>query len=104
MIINSYYISIYKKKFFIFNLMKITFKLGTTNTKQVEVQPYEELNVLMNRLNLTDKKSKFMYRGQTYGICSTLTFQDIGMVDGARIFVNNQAISGTIENIHLKDK
>lgn len=84
--------------------MKIICKLGTNNTKQIEVQPSEQLNVLLSRLNLTDKKTKFMYKGQTYGIFTNLTFQEIEMVDGARIFVNNQGISGTIENIHLKDK
>lgn len=103
MIINSYYISIYKK-IFNFYLMKIICKLGTSNIKQVEVQPTEQLEVLLKRLNITDKKTKFMYKGQTYGIYSKLTFEDIDMVEGARIFVNNQAISGKIENIHLKNK
>ena len=81
--------------------MKITCILGSTNSKQVEVQPYEELNVLMSKLNLTDKKTKFTYKGQTYAIYTNLTFQDIEMVDGAKIFLINQAISGKLENYSL---
>lgn len=74
--------------------MRIMCKMGTSNTKAVEVQPYEQLNVLLSRLNITDKKTKFMYQGQTYSIYCNLTFQDIDMKDNARIFVNNQGISG----------
>jgi hypothetical protein len=78
--------------------MKIMCKLfGTSNTKQVEVQPYEQLNVLLSRLNIADKKTKFMYKGITYGIFTNLTFSEIDMVDGARIFVKNQGISGKMK-------
>jgi hypothetical protein len=77
--------------------MRIICKLGTSNTKQVEVQPYEQLNVLLSKLNIADKKTKFMYKGQTYGIFTNLTFSEIDMVDGARIFVNNQGISGKMK-------
>lgn len=73
--------------------MKIICKLGFTNIKEVEVQPYEQLNVLMTRLNITDNKTKFIYNGITYRIDSNLTFQDIDIVDGTRITVNNQAIA-----------
>lgn len=74
--------------------MRIICKMGTSSTKAVDVQPYEQLNVLLQRLNITDKKTKFMYKGQTYAIYSNHTFQEIEMVDNARIYVNNQGISG----------
>ena len=74
--------------------MKITCKLGTNTTKQVEVNASDTLSVLLQKLNISDKKTKFMYNGQTYQIYTLFTFQEIGMNDGARIFINNQGISG----------
>ncbi len=74
--------------------MKITCKVGTNTTKQVEVSPSDPLSVLLPKLSISDKKTKFMYNGQTYQIYSLFTFQEIGMNDGARIFINNQGISG----------
>lgn len=82
--------------------MRITCKMGTSSTKAVDVQPYEQLNVLLQRLNISDKKTKFMYKGQTYSMYCNLTFQEIEMTDNARIFVNNQGISGEIEEIDLR--
>ena len=76
--------------------------MGTSSTKAVDVQPYEQLNVLLQRLNISDKKTKFMYKGQTYSMYSNFTFQEIEMTDNARIFVNNQGISGKIEEIELR--
>ena len=74
--------------------MKITCKLGTNTTKQVEVNASDTLSVLLQKLNISDKQTKFVYNSQTYGIYSLFTFQEIGMNDGARIFINNQGISG----------
>ena len=74
--------------------MKITCKIGTNITKQVEVNASDTLSVLLQKLNISDKKTKFMYNGQTYQIYTLFTFQEIGMNDGARIFINNQGISG----------
>lgn len=68
--------------------------MGTSSTKAVDVQPYEQVNVLLQRLNISDKKTKFMYKGQTYGMYSNFTFQELEMTDNTRIFVNNQGISG----------
>lgn len=81
--------------------MKITCKVGTTTTRQVDVQPRDSLSVLLQKLNISDKKTKFMYNGQTYQIYSLFTFEEIGMADGARIFINNQAISGKNLKIYI---
>lgn len=82
--------------------MRITCKMGTSNAKTVDVQPNEKLDVLFGKLSISDKKTKFMYKGQTYMIAANLTFQEIEMVDNARIFVNNQGISGKSEQINLR--
>jgi len=74
--------------------MRINCKMATHNTKLIEVEPNEKLNVLLERLNITDKKTKFIYNQETYSMFSEFTFEDIGMVDNAQIYVNNQGISG----------
>ena len=74
--------------------MKITCKLGPNNTKVVEVSPDDHLYVLLNKLNITDKTTKFIFKGMAYGMGSIETFREIGLTYDARIFVNNQAISG----------
>ena len=43
--------------------MKITCKLGTKNIKVVEVSPNDQLNILLTKLNITDKTAKFIYKG-----------------------------------------
>ena len=74
--------------------MKLTCKLGDFGIQIVEVKKTDCLSVLMNLLNLTDKNSKFTFKGRTYGIYSNQTFQEIGLTSNANIFIINQAISG----------
>ncbi len=74
--------------------MKLTCKLGTNNTRVVEVQPYEELHILLKKLNISDKNTKFIFNGITYSMGSIQTFQEIGLTYDARIAINNQAIAG----------
>ena len=71
--------------------MRLTCKLGTTNIKVVEVQPFEELH------NISDKNTKFIFNGVTYSMGSIQTFKEIGLTYDARIAVNNQAIAGEFE-------
>ena len=77
--------------------MRLTCKLGTKNIKVVEVQPFEELHILLKRLNISDKNTKFIFNGVTYSMGSIQTFQEIGLTYDARIAVNNQAIAGEFE-------
>ena len=74
--------------------MRLTCKLGTKNIKVVEVQPNEEIHVLLNKLNISDKRTKFIFNGITYSMASILTFAEIGLTCDARIALNNQAIAG----------
>ena len=50
-----------KYKFY-YKMVKLTCKSGT-NTRVVEVKPYEQINVLLEKFNITDKRTKFMFKG-----------------------------------------
>ena len=73
--------------------MILTCKVGN-ETKIVTVELYDILHVLFEKLKLTDEDSKFTFKGKTYDIASTRTFQKIGLVTDTKIFIINQAISG----------
>ena len=75
--------------------MKITVKFGTNNIKVVEVSPDDHLYVLLDKLNITDKSTKFIFKGMSYSMSGIQTFQEIGIIDGARITVNYQKIKIT---------
>ena len=77
--------------------MRITCKLGTRNIKVVEVSLDDPLLVLLKKLNIGDKKTKFIFKGVTYSMSSCFTFKEIGITEDCRIFINNQAISGGYE-------
>ena len=80
--------------------MKITCKLGPNNIRIVEVSPDDHLYVLLNKLNITDKKTKFIFEGMAYNMASIQTFQEIGLTYDTRIFVSNQAIAGGGEDMN----
>jgi hypothetical protein len=75
-------------------MVKITCKYGPGNPKIVEVDISQPVSVLAEKLNITDKKTKFLYNGQTFSIYGAYTFEDIGLKHDNRIFINNQSISG----------
>ena len=70
----------------------MTFKLSKGNIKVVEVSPNDPLCVLLTKLNINDKTTKFIYKGISYSLGSLQTFKEIGLTCDARIFVNNQYI------------
>lgn len=74
--------------------MRLNCKMSTSNTKLVNVEPSDKLKVLLEKLNITDKKTKFIYNGETYSVSQDMTFEEIGMVDNSQVYVNNQGISG----------
>lgn len=73
--------------------MILTCKIGSS-TKIITVNPYDILHVLFEKLGITDEDSKFTFKGKTYDIASTRTFQKIGLITDTKIFIINQAISG----------
>ena len=74
--------------------MKIACILGVYGDKVVEVSPDDHLYVLLNKLNITDKTTKFIFKGMAYGMGSIETFREIGLTYDAIIVVSRQAISG----------
>jgi len=73
--------------------MRITCKLGSGNFKVVEVSPDDRLYILIKKLNICDKNTKFLFNGVTYSMGSIQTFREIGIMQDCRIIVYNQAIS-----------
>ncbi len=67
--------------------MRITCKMGTKNIKVVEVQPNDYLYILLKKLNISDKNTKFIFNGLTYCMGSLQTFSEIGLTSDARIAV-----------------
>ena len=55
--------------------MRLTCKMGSRNVKVVEVQSTDALYVLLNKLNISDKNTKFIFNGITYSMGSIQTFQ-----------------------------
>lgn len=74
--------------------MKLTCQLGVYGQQIVEVNPREKLSVLLGLLGLSDKNSKFTFRGRTYTIYTNQTFQEIGLTSDTTLFIMNQAIAG----------
>ena len=75
-------------------MVKITCKISTTKTETVEVNISDPLYVLLEKLNITDKNTKFIFREETYSVASISTFQEIGLTNDTRISINNQALAG----------
>jgi hypothetical protein len=76
-------------------IIKLYCKIGTGKTKIVEVDTSSPIYVLLEKLKISDKKTKFIFQGQTYCLGMSLTFEDIGLVnDNCKLFFNNQKISG----------
>ena len=67
----------------------LTCKLSTHITKSVDVNISDPLYILLDKLNIYDKKTKFTFNGGTYCLASTLTFQEIGITGNCIIFINN---------------
>lgn len=78
--------------------MILTCKFGTNSLKKVEVNPSDKIFILIEKLGLSDKKSKFIFKGETYQVASILTFEDIGLKSDCRLNIINAVIAGKILN------
>ena len=74
-------------------MIKLICKLSTGDIKEVNVDPDEHLYVLLKKLNIVDKNTKFAFKGMTYSLSSILTFREIGLTHDAKIFILNPAIA-----------
>lgn len=80
--------------------MKLTCKLADIGEQVVEVKTTDHLSILLDLLvfpssdDTINKLSKFIHKGRTYPVCSELTFQEIGIIGDASLFINTQPIAG----------
>lgn len=74
--------------------MKLTCKINRTTKKVVQVQPEDQLNILLNKLNIGDKKAKFVYKGYTYSLATIFTFKEIGLTTDTDLNIVTPARAG----------
>ena len=60
----------------------------------VEVKPNDPINVLLNKLNISNKDTIFTFNGATYKMASNQTFEEIGLHDDGMIVVNDRLLLG----------
>jgi hypothetical protein len=83
-----------KELIFIIIVHMVYFIKNYQINKEVEVNPDDPFHILMNKLGITDKNTKFLYNGIAYSIGSIQTFREIGLINDSRITFSNQAIAG----------
>lgn len=59
--------------------LQIKCKFGTNTIREVEVNVYDKINILLEKLNITDQTARFMYNSNIYSISNSMTFQEIGI-------------------------
>ena len=74
--------------------MKLTCKINRTTKKVVQVQPEDQLNILLDKLNIGDKKAKFVYKGYTWGLATIFTFKEIGLTTDTDLNIVTPARAG----------
>ena len=76
--------------------IRLNVKCSTSVKKTIFVNPEEPISSLLERLNMYDKKydkkTKFIFNGETYAMYSTDTFEEIGLTSDSIIYVNNQGL------------
>ena len=74
--------------------MKLNCKLGLDNIKVVDVKPDDPLYVLLKKLNIEDKRTKFIFHGIPHSMASIETFQEIGLTYDTCIYIMYPSIAG----------
>jgi hypothetical protein len=62
--------------------------VNSDETEFVEVQPYEPVNTLWNKLNIPRRNTRFQFRGMSYDMRSFKTFAEIGIKHGDEILLS----------------
>ena len=74
-------------------MITLTCLLGN-DIEVVQVNVTDPLSILKEKLNISDKRTKFIFRGVTYMIESNLNFKDIGLTSDTSLIFYNSALSG----------
>ena len=81
--------------------MKLTCKLGDYGEYVINVQKSDTLSILMTLLPITEKKTSFIFKGISYPVFTSQTFEEIGLVDDTILFFNSQAIASRFKFIYI---
>lgn len=76
------------------NKIKLAVKIRSKEIKTAIVYPEEPLYILLDMLNIKDKRIKFSYKGITYPVASIFTFEEIGITKDTILGLMNQAYAG----------
>lgn len=85
-------------------MVKLKCKLGVNTIREVEINPLENLNVLLKKLNISGEKTQIIYKGMNFPISNILTFRQIGLESDNIINITKKAIAGGGFKITLKCK
>jgi hypothetical protein len=78
--------------------MKITCIRDGLHIK-VELSLDDPLNILFDKLNITEKNTKLLYESHAYRIDNIITFREIGLKNNAEVMITTQLIFGGCENM-----
>ena len=76
------------------NKIKLIVKFGSKETKSAIVYPEEPLCILLDMLNIKDKRIKFLFNGIVYPVASILTFEEMGITKDTILHLMNQVYAG----------
>ena len=76
-------------------------KLSSSCRKTVSVNISDPIYILLDKLNITDKRTTFIFKGETFQLSSNLTFEEIGLTKDTSIVICSQAISGGFMRIDV---
>ena len=71
-------------------MIKIKVKLGNNDVRTINVEKTEQINCMLHKLNIADKMTKFVFKGETYSMSSILTFEEIGLISNCSIVAITQ--------------
>ena len=80
--------------------MKIKFRFNSDLIKEVEVNPNDNINILLNKLDINDRNIKFLFNGIIFSTNSNEKFSDIGITNDTEVVVIN-AFQNYEEEIEL---
>ena len=73
--------------------MKIKFRFNSDLIKEVEVNPNDNINILLNKLDINDRNIKFLFHGKIFSTNSNEKFSDIGITNDTEVAVINQFLN-----------
>ena len=76
--------------------MKISCKIGNKVKVVDDISEKDEIAVLIEKLDIPDKRAKIIVNRFTYGLYSKFTFSEIGLHDGDRCIVTWQGLAANI--------